>query len=76
MIRPPVTASVPVQPPGVASERGVALLAVLGFLILMALIAGGLLLTVNSDRRLVVQSMGDGQALNLAEAGTSRGVHR
>jgi len=76
MIRPPVTASVPVQPPGVASERGVALLAVLGFLILMALIAGGLLLTVNSDRRLVVQSMGDGQALNLAEAGVAEAMER
>jgi beta-lactamase superfamily II metal-dependent hydrolase len=76
IMRPPVTASVPVQPPGVASERGVALLAVLGFLILMALIAGGLLLTVNSDRRLVVQSMGDGQALNLAEAGVAEAMER
>jgi len=75
-MRPPVTASVPVHRPGDSGERGVALLAALGFLILLALIAGGLLLSVNSDHHLTQQSMGDEQALNLAEAGVAEAMER
>ena len=58
------------------SERGIALLAALSFLILMALIAGGLLLSVNSDRRMIQQTMGEGQALNVAEAGVAEATER
>ena len=61
---------------GTRSENGVALLAALSFLILMALIAGGLLLSLNSDHRLVQQSLGEDQALNVAEAGVAEAMER
>lgn len=66
----------PVGRPGVRSERGVALLAALSFLILMALIAGALLVSVHSDRQLITRSMGDEQALNMAEAGVAEAMER
>lgn len=58
------------------AERGVALLAALAFLVLLALIAGGLIMAVNSDHKLVQRSMGGDQALNVAEAGVAEAIER
>lgn len=72
----PAVSGMPATSSRVRSERGVALLAALSFLILMALIAGGLLLSVNSDQQLVQRSMGDDQALSIAEAGVAEATER
>jgi Tfp pilus assembly protein PilX len=58
------------------SERGIALLAVLGFLIMMGFIAAGLILSVNADRRSTVRTLGGDMALNVAEAGVTEAMER
>lgn len=58
------------------SERGVALIAVLAFLVLLGLIAGGLMMAVNSDHKLVQKSLGGDQALNVAQAGVAEAIER
>src|SRR5262245_46539193 len=61
---------------GDASERGIALLAVLGFLIMMGFIAAGLILSVNADRKSTVRTLGGDMALNVAEAGVTEAMER